>query len=284
MSLRNLLSFIFILFFIPIIAVAGKLSHEKFEIGAKKAKSIIAAVEFGAGEIMINADNIDDIVIGEIVYEPNMVDFKHEYEVDDGVGTLFLESDHKDNFEIDTDENKWDITFSTNYLMSLDMEIGACEAEMDLGGLQLQDLKFEVGAASAIIDFSSPNPVIMDEMKIEAGASSMDMKNFGNANFKYFSFEGGVGSFDLDLRGKYSGYSRVKIEVGMGSMKLTLPDDIPVRVETNGAGWLSSIDFHRIDLEAIDDDTYESEDYEDAAIKLLVEIDVGLGSVDIYQK
>ena len=284
MSLRNLFSSIFVILLLPLIALAGKLSHEEFNIRPEKAKSIEAKVDFGAGEIIVNADDIDDVVTGKIDYKPKAVEFRHDYEVNDGVGELYLESDHKDNFNIDTEENKWDITFSTKYPISLDMDIGACDAEMDLGGLQLQNLTFEVGASSSIIEFSRPNPVRMDQIKIDAGASSLEMKNFGNANFKYFSFDGGVGSFKLDLRGKYTGYSRVIINVGVGSMDLTLPKDIPIRVETNGAGWLSTIDFHRTDLEVTDDDVYESDDYEDAEIRLLVEIDVGLGSVDIYQK
>ncbi len=285
MSLRNLIScLLVILFLMPVLATAGKLSHEEFKIGLENAKSVETKVEFGAGEIIINADDINDVVRGEIVFEPRAVDFNHDYEVEDGIGLLFLESDHKDNFDIDTEENNWDLTLSTKYPMSLDMEIGACEAEMDLGGLQLENLKFEVGAASSIIEFSEPNPIRLEKIKIEAGACSLDMIDFGNANFEYFSFEGGVGSFELDLRGKYTGYSKVDIEIGVGSMKITLPDNIPVRVETDGAEWLSSIDFHRTDLDEVYDDVYESDDYEDADVRLLVEIEVGLGSVDIYQK
>jgi len=285
MSRRNIyLSIFVIVLLLPLVVLAGKLAHEEFKIEAENAKSVDAVVEFGAGEIFINAGDIDDVVRGEIIYEPKSVDFFHEYEVEKGVGKLYLESDHKDDYDIDTEENKWNLILSTKYPMSLDMDIGACEAEMDLGGLQLENLKFDIGAASSIIEFSKPNPVRLEKMRIEAGASSLDMIEFGNANFKYFTFEGGVGSFDLDLRGKYTGYSKVSIEVGVGSMDLTLPEGIPVRVETDGAGWLSSIDFHRTDLDEMDDDLYESEGYEDADIKLFVEIDVGLGSVDIYQK
>ncbi len=285
MSSRNLISsLLVILFLMPAIATAGRVAHEQVKIEADNAKTVEVMIEFGAGEITINADDIDDVLRGEITYEPKVVDIFHEYEVKGGVGKLYLESDHKDGFDIDTEENDWNLTLSTKYPMSLEMEIGACEAEMDLGGLQLESFKFEVGAASSIIEFSKPNPTRLDEINIEAGACSLEMINFGNANFKYFGFEGGVGSFELDLRGKYSGYSRVDIEIGVGSMEIILPDDIPVRVETDGAGWLSSIDFHRTDLDEVDDDVYESDDYEDADIRLLVEIDVGLGSVDIYQK
>lgn len=285
MNQRNLTSCLLaIIFLIPAIATAGRVAHEQIKIEADNAKSVEALIEFGAGEITINVDDMDDVLRGEITYDPKVVDIFHEYEVKGRVGKLYLESDHKDDFDIDTEENKWDLTLSTKYPMSLEMEIGACEAEIDLGGLQLESLKFEVGAASSIIEFSKPNPIRLDEINIEAGACSLEMKDFGNANFKHFGFEGGVGSFDLDLRGKYTGFSRVDIEIGVGSMEIILPEDIPVRVETNGAGWLSSIDFHRTDLDEVDDDVYESDDYDDADIRLLVEIEVGLGSVDIYQK
>jgi hypothetical protein len=164
------------------------------------------------------------------------------------------------------------------------MEVGACDAEIDLGGIPLTELTMEVGAASGQIDFSEPNPERLKEISIEAGAASVTVLNIGNANFEEFSFEGGAGSFELDFRGEYKDEAEISIEIGVGSAEIILPKGIPIRIETGDPGWFSTIDFHNDDLNEIDDGIYETEDFEDAGVRIYVKLDVGLGSIDVYFK
>ena len=269
---------------LPATLLAGQVKHETLNVPPEGAKRVEVSVEFGAGEIRLNSGDIQNVVEMEVVYDTRKIDFDHEYQVSNGVGDLMLESSHGDSDDIDTDDHKWDMTLSQNYPLRLDLDMGACEAEMDLGGLQLEEFTLNVGAASAEIDFSSPNPIRLKEIRIEAGAASVEMHEVGNANFEILDFSGGVGSFDLDLRGKYTGESKVTIEVGLGSMDIILPRDLPIQVITEGSNWLSSIDFHRDNLDEVDDDIYESPDFEDAKVRLILEVEVGLGSIDLYWK
>ena len=164
------------------------------------------------------------------------------------------------------------------------LDIGACEAHMDFGGVPLTDLTLDIGAASGKIDFSAPNPQSLDEINIDAGASSVSLRSIGNSNFKYLSFSGGAGSFDLDFRGDLKGEAKADIDIGLGSAEIILPEGTAVRIESEGSSWLSSIDFDKHGLDEVEDGVYESPDFDKADIKITLNVEVGMGSVDIVWK
>jgi len=278
------LMFLALALVITTVASAGRLESETVEVDAKGAENIDVSIEFGAGEILMVPADIKSAAVFDVEYTPRRFDFDVDYEVKRGTGYLLAESIVRRKTDVDTEDNRWEVTMSTRYPMVMELEMGACDAELDLGGIQLEGLKIEVGAASARLDFSAPNPVRLEEIEIEAGAASLEMEGGGNANFDFFSFEGGAGSFDLDFRGDYDGESEITIDVGLGSADIVLPDNIPCRVEAETDGWLSSVDFHGDDLDEIDDDVYESPDFDDADTRIVIRIDVGLGSVDLYWK
>ncbi len=253
-------------------------------IDAKGAKDIRLSIDFGAGEVEIASGDIDEAAVLDVEYDPKYVDYQIEYKLRGKTGYLDLESIQRRKRDVDTDRNKWTMTLSKKYPMSISMDMGACEALIDLGGVPVTDLSIDIGAASGVLEFSKPNPERLDEIDIDAGAASMECINLGNANFEYCKFSGGAGSFDLDFRGKYSGESEIKIDIGLGSADIVLPEGVPVRVISEGSGFLSSVDFHNDDLDEVDDDIYESPDFDDADTRIIIEIDVGLGSVDVYWK
>jgi hypothetical protein len=165
------------------------------------------------------------------------------------------------------------------------MEIGACDAEIELGGLPLTELSLDIGAASGRISFAERNPERLERMTVNAGAASVTISEIGNAGFESFDFDGGAGSFELDFRGgAYQGLSEVSIDVGLGSCEVILPVDMAVQVIADDDGWLSSVDFHNDDLTEVEDKTWQTEGFEDAETQLTLNIDVGMGSVDIYFK
>jgi len=263
-------------------SAAADLEHISKKIDADGARKIEASVEVGAGDITISSADISEVASVDVDYDPRRIDCTVDYDVRGGTGRLRLESELLRKHNVDTDNNVWDVVLSRRYPMMLEIEAGACDAQIDLGGLSLSELTLEIGAASGEIDFSTPNPVRMEKLSIDAGAASLEFTNLGNANFERCNFDGGAGSFELDFRGKYTDESEISIDIGLGSGEITLPRDVPVRIETGDPGWFSSVEFHNDDLEEVDDGVYESDDYEDADIRILIELDVGLGSVDIY--
>jgi len=283
----RLLIFIAIAFLVVSSVVAGRLEKVKEFVIAKEAQIIEIECDLAAGEFTIKSGDIEEIAEIDIEYDKRTIEYEIDYSERGKKGYLFIDIDHRKNRyfdDLDDFENNWDIVLSDRFEISIDLDIGACEADFDFGGIRLTDLDIDVGAAFGVIDFSEPNKARLREINIDAGASSLEMHNLGNANFEYFKFSGGVGSYDLDFRGKYNGESKINIEIGLGTGDIILPRNVPVRVETEGGNWLSSIDFHNDDLDEIEDDIYETDDFENAKTRIVLRLEVGLGSIDVYWK
>ena len=266
------------------VTIAARWEKVTKAVEAEGAEKLIIDADLGAGEFTLRSADIDEIAIINIEYDSRKIDYEIDYNVKRSTGYLTFDSECRRSKNIDTDDNFWEIIVSSKYNTEINFDIGACEAEFDFGGIALEYLEIDVGAADGTIEFSKPNPVRLSEINIDAGASSIKMISMGNANFEELNFSGGVGSFDIDLRGEYNGESRVDIEIGLGSAEIIVPKGLPVRIETEGGNWLSSIEFHNEDLDEIDDDLFESPDFDDAEDRLVISVEVGLGSVDIYWK
>ncbi len=285
--MRKFLIFTVIAVLVVSSAIAGRLERVKEIVPAKEAQIIEIECDLAAGKFTIKSGDIEEIAEIDIEYDKRTIEYEIEYSERGEKGYLFIDIDNKGNRffkDFDDLENNWDIVLSDKFEFSINLDIGACVADFDFGGIRLTDLDIDIGAASGVIDFSEPNKVRLREINIDAGASSLEMHNLGNANFEYFEFSGGIGSYDFDFRGKYRGESIINIEIGLGAAEIILPRNIPVRVETEGGNWLSTIDFHNDDLDEIDDDIYETEDFENAKTRIILRLEVGLGSIDIYWK
>ncbi|UCD62923.1 MAG: hypothetical protein JSW34_09185 [Candidatus Zixiibacteriota bacterium] len=265
-------------------ALARGMEDVKETVDIQGASEVVVRCDLGAGEFSIVPRDMAEAAVIDISYDPDRIEYHVNSEVRRDRCYVELESEHRRSHDIDTEDNVWDVALSTRYPVSLEMDMGACDAEFELGGLRLKELALDIGAASGKLTFSKPNPIRASEIDIDAGASSLETELLGNANFDYFNFDGGVGSFDLDFRGEYDGESEVSIDIGLGSVDIILPSDLPVRIETDGTNWLSSVDLHNDDLDRVDDDVYESEDFERATTRMTIKLSVGLGSVDIYCK
>lgn len=236
--------------------------------------------EFGAGDIRIRTEDMADIARLDIEYDADKIKLDLTYEKDDGIGFLDLISKNRHKARFDTEDNIWDVVLSTRYTTELELNLGACEADLDLGGIPTEILNLEVGAAKGLIAFSMPNPITADRININAGAASVTIEKLGNANFTHLDFDGGLGKFTLDFDGVYTQKSKARVSVGMGSATIHLPAGLPLRIEADDH-FLSSIDFKNVDEDHLEDGYFESEDFRTANISLDLQIELGLGSVDI---
>lgn len=271
---------------LPLVSDAGsrQMEHDTVTVDAGDADEVDVVLEFDAGSLAIAPKAMAEVAIFHIDFDPRRHDHDVDYRVRGRTGRLRAESLHRRGRDVDTELNQWDVVLSEQYPMDLTLDIGACAADIDLGGLSLHDVEMDVGAASGKVTFSKRNPVRMREFSVDAGATSLSLHSLGNANFDFLDFSGGAGSFELDLRGDYHGESLVTVEIGLGAADVVLPRHVPVRVETGGSNWLSAIDIHGDCLEEVGDGLYESSDFEDAVDRIVIKIDVGLGAVDIYRK
>ncbi len=254
------------------------------KIDMQGASELVVDGDLGVGTFTLVPRDIKEGAIIDIDYNSRRVGYSVESEVKRGKCFLDFESEHHNRHNLDSDDNTWDITLSTRYQTSVKLDLGACDADLDFGGIPLSELNLDIGAASGKIDFSEPNPQRLDEINIDAGVSSVKLRSLGNSNFRNLSFSGGAGSFDLDFRGALHGEARADIEVGLGSADIILPSGTAVRIETEGNNWLSSIDFDKRGLDEVDDGVYESPDFDKADTRIILNLEVGMGSIDIVWK
>ncbi len=263
------------------VSLMAKIERETRTVDVEGAKSLDVDLDFGAGDIVVVGEDIEDAARLELEYNPDRVEYLVDYAVSGERGHLSVECDHRRDHDIDTEENRLQLVMSTRYPARLQMDMGACDARLDLGGVPLEELNIDVGAASGEIEFSKPNRSRLREINIDAGATSLDIRMIGNANFDEMNFSGGVGSFDLDFRGEYNGESRIDMEIGLGSADIVLPKDVPVRIVAEEANWLSSLDIHGEGYVTKGRDEWKSDNFDSADTRITLYLEVGLGSVDV---
>jgi len=242
-------------------------------------------LEFAAGTIEIAASDMEEPARLDVEYTPRYVRYNFDYSKRGKTCRLFLESEyrrHRWNDDGDS-ENEWILLLSRNYRTSLDMDLGACEARLDLGGIPLVDLQIDIGAADVELDFSEPNPERLREFSVDCGASSLEIFGLANANIESMDFDIGAGSCKIDLRGEIHGEVEVDIDVGVGSMDVVISRDMAVMIRGDD-DWFSSLDFHGLRLDEIRDGVWVSDDFDDADDHIVFTIDVAMGSVDIYAR
>ncbi len=248
------------------------------------AKRIEIEADFGAGTLEIKPADMAEVAKFDVEYDSRKIRYFADYSTRGERGLLEFKSKMRKSFNHGDIDNDWVVTLSNRYPTEMSLDIGACEAEIDLGGIPLTDLSLDIGAASGFIDFSKKNPERMEELNIEIGASSVELVNLGNANFEYMEFECGAASCKLDFRGDFEGQSEVSVEVGVGSAKIILPKDIEVRILTDSDSWFSSVDFHNDDLDEVRNGQFETENYRKSKDRMIIRLEVGMGSVDVYFK
>ena len=122
----------------------------------------------------------------------------------------------------------------------LTIEGGASEAELELGGLPLRRLTVKYGAGKQEIEFSAPNPELMDQLSVACGAASLEMESLANANFAEMTLEGGAAGYELDFGGVLRRDAAVKINAAVSSVELTVPASTAVKM--SGEAVMGGID------------------------------------------
>ncbi len=123
--------------------------------------------------------------------------------------------------------------------MSLKLNAGAYQGEIELGGLALTNLEVNDGAAEVRIDFSQPNLAVMKRLVYTTGASQVSLHGLANANFTDMVFRSGAGQYTLDFSGQLTRDAQVTIESGISQLIVIVPPG--VSAEVNFKGGLSNV-------------------------------------------
>jgi hypothetical protein len=187
-------------------------------------------LSFAGGKLELSPGAAEALVSGTATY--NVPDFKPEVatsgnNVEIKQGNLTLRG-------IPTIEddviNEWFFQVA-NVPMDLRINAGAYSARYELGGLNLQRLTINDGAADVKLYFSEPNQAVMDLFEYNTGASSVTMEQLANANINTMLFRAGAGSYRLDFSGSLQQDMTVSIESGISSVTIIIPEGVAAEVE-----------------------------------------------------
>lgn len=197
-------------------------------------------LEFGAGKLSLNPSTDSNLVGG--IFKYNVADFKPTTTVEGSdveikQGNLNLDGIPSFNKKV---VNEWNLTLSEQKELNLKINAGAYNGRYDFGGVQMKRLEISDGASDVNLNFSQPNPVELDEFNYTTGASSVTLENLGNANLVTMSFRSGAGSYRLDFSGELKRDAEVKIESGISSIVIVVPEGVPAEIVFEGG--VSNVD------------------------------------------
>jgi hypothetical protein len=169
-----------------------------------------------------------------------------------------------------------EIGFAPQAALDLSVLIGAAEAELDLGGLRLEQLDLRTGASRTRLRFGEPNPGTCSAVKVASGAGELRIEQAGNSGCPDWHFEGGVGKITVDLDGAWRGDPRMSLDLAVGGVVLEVPRGIGVRARMTGLiSKFEGADFVR------DGKTWTSAGFDQKARKVDVEVRSAVGGVRV---
>jgi len=187
----------------------------------------------GAGEFNIKPGAEGSLVGGTVRY--NVPDFKPEVTTEGD--SVFIEQGNLNVSGLPSFDkkviNEWDFKLS-NEPINLIINAGAYKARYELGGLSLNRVEINDGAADVDLSFSEPNVIEMKTLDYSTGASSVTLDGLGNANPKAMTFRSGAGSYRLDFSGELQQDMEVVIESGISNVIIIVPEGIPTELRFDG--------------------------------------------------
>jgi hypothetical protein len=178
----------------------------------------------------------------------------------------------------------WKIYFDHQKVYNLDLHYGFGNADIDLGGVAVNNFKIKSGSADVLIDYSSDqaNLIEMDTFMVKVDMGSIYAKNLDLAKANLVVANVGFGKAVLDLSNAVNKKCKVEASVGAGNLEIIIPsEEVPMII------YLKDSPFCEIKLsegfEQVERNVYVNRYYVAGASNLLIfNIDVALGNISFH--
>ncbi len=188
---------------------------------------------FAAGTLRLLPGRSDILYSMDVEYDPDRFTPSSRFDASRDAVTLGLESSGKSGLRVSSRgqlAQVASVTLSPAVQLALDATLGAAEADLELGGLQLTNLHLVTGASRTTVSFSRPNPVRCSSMELEAGVAEVSLNQLGNSRCEEVRLTGGIGQMTVDLRGPWGPKTVIAIKTTAGGLTLRIPPSLGVRV------------------------------------------------------
>lgn len=235
-------------------------------------------VRYGIGKFSLRPTSDPVLYSMQLRYDEERTTPMHDYDAVERSASLGVSQQtvHWARHATSKNAGEMHLGLSRAVPIDLEMELGATEARVDAGGLTLNNLRVQTGAADAALDFSVRNRTRMRRLDVQMGAADFKVTNLGNANVSSVRISGGVGGVDLDFGDAVPEDVSVDANVALGKLKLRVPNDVGVRVEVQR--FLASFDHPGLYKRGA---AYYSENWDTAAVRVRVRAETVFGAIDI---
>jgi hypothetical protein len=237
-------------------------------------KSLSANVQFAAGRLDISPAPAGNLYHAVVNYDQNQIEPYVDYA--DGGLHVGLRGEHNNVRLHGKARNHLDLRLGPDVPLNLDLQFGAGEARMELGGLKVESAKLATGAAKGVISFARPNQGKCDNLELQVGAARMDVTGLGNLAPQSLDLQGGVGDVNLDFSGAWANDVDARVHMGLGQLKIEVPRDVGLRVRKSSM--LAS--FEAPDM-VRQGDLWLSQGYQSARHHLDIDIDAAFGAIRV---
>ena len=190
-------------------------------------------LDYRAGGLRITPGRASELYRMDASYDEDRYAPTSTYDAARGIVTLGLQPAGAGGLRVvSTRQLRQDATvaFAPSVDLDLALALGAVQADIELGGLNLTALTMEAGASQAVVRFSEPNLSRCRAAEITAGAAELTVLGLGNSRCDRFSLEGGMGKITLDFAGAWTSSTAAEIKMAMGELTLRLPRNVGVRL------------------------------------------------------
>lgn len=272
-------------------AKVGAMEEQEFAIDRESASDVNARVSFWRGSLRVRPgdaaravrlrtrDNVDALVPhADTRRSGDHIDVEFWLDSSDNVMDLKSWTGGRQGARDPEHEivNEWDLEFARSLPLSLELDLSACEADVELGGLPLRSGRLDLGGGTAVVSFAQPNPERLDRLALAVGAGSLVTRSLGNAHARSLTVDAGAGSCVLDLAGDWRADALVGIDAGACRVELRVPRDLAVRVNLRET-LLSSLDAP--EFQFLEPHSYGSPAWGKGGPSIVVEVTASLGEI-----
>jgi len=178
-------------------------------------------------------------------------------------------------------EKLWKMYLTDSKPYFLELNYGVGNANIDLSGLAIKNLKINTGSADVNVGYNSSleNQIDMDTFFVKVDLGSVNVKNLNLSRARFVMADVGFGNMTLDFSNKPLVSNRIKGSVGAGNLIIILPSaDTPVLVKIQDS-WLCSVKVP-VSLKKIAENTFANAAYSKGSKNSLVfDLDVSMGNI-----
>jgi hypothetical protein len=222
----------------------------------RDTNAVSAHIDYAAGRLDLKAAAGTALYHSSLRYDADQTEPVAHFDSAGRVVSLgvHLRRMHFSNVDEQHDAGSMHAELSGRVPLDLSLELGAVEADLQLGGLRLTDLTIRGGAADVTARFDQPNREQLRTMTLQVGAAHLKMFDVANSGVSRIIAEVGAGALTIDLGGTLSRDVDITASLAMGGLELSVSQDDGVYVDERsflggfekegfvkrGDGWYSS--------------------------------------------